>query len=141
MRPAPPAGQAEPPKCVLRLLVVRTLRLLPLVLVVSCGPPATGGTAAEQPSTSPSYAWAQDCGVTYDMHAPHHPGRADGSSSSADEHVGLSLEEAQARAQAAGWTVRVLGADGDCRDRTDDLRQNRVNVYVADGPVRAARRY
>jgi hypothetical protein len=53
----------------------------------------------------------------------------------------LSLEEATRRAQEGDLEFRVLGRDGDCEDRTDDARTDRVNFYVEDNVVCAAARY
>lgn len=54
---------------------------------------------------------------------------------------GLSLDEARDRADEAGLEVRILGTDGDCTDRTDDLQHQRVNFYVEEGEVATAARY
>jgi hypothetical protein len=35
--------------------------------------------------------------------------------------------------------VRVLGRDGECFDRTSDLRTDRVDLYIEDGEVVQAR--
>lgn len=59
----------------------------------------------------------------------------------ADGYAGLTLAEAEARAARAGQVVRVLGEDGDCNDRTDDLRTDRVSLYLEDGEVVRARRF
>ena len=92
-------------------------------------------------SPSASYSWAQDCGVEYYKHLPHNPSAAGDHAYEAEEYVGLPLDEAQDRAKAAGLTLRVLGTDGDCVDRTDDLRSDRVNFYVEHGTVRSAARF
>lgn len=93
-----------------------------------------------EPSAS-SYTYELDCGVTEYKHMPHNPQLATDPSYVADEYVGSSLDEAQARAEAEGWEVRVLGVDGDCDGRTDERRQNRVTHYVEDAVVKAAARY
>ncbi len=49
--------------------------------------------------------------------------------------LGLSVEDAEQRAEAAGCTVRVLSEDGEERAATMDLRIDRVNVEVRDGIV------
>ncbi|MEV6984409.1 hypothetical protein AB0M95_24575 [Sphaerisporangium sp. NPDC051017] len=56
-------------------------------------------------------------------------------SRSRDDLVGRS-EDAVAKAEkAAGHEVRVLGVDGKCNDRDDDLRPKRVNLVIRDGKV------
>lgn len=59
----------------------------------------------------------------------------------ADAYEGLTLAEAEARASEQGEVVRVLGADGECNDRIDDLRSDRVSLYLEDGEVVRARRF
>ena len=59
----------------------------------------------------------------------------------ADAYEGLTLAEAEARAQRDGQVVRVLGQDGECNDRTDDRRTDRVSLYLEDGEVVRARRF
>lgn len=59
---------------------------------------------------------------------------------SADAYNGLTLAEAEARAERDGQVVRVLGQDGECADQTSDLRTDRVSVYLEDGEVVRARR-
>ena len=58
----------------------------------------------------------------------------------ADAYEGLTLPEAEARAGREGQVVRVLGEDGDCNDRSDDQRKDRVSLYLEDGEVVRARR-
>lgn len=53
-------------------------------------------------------------------------------------YIGLTLEEARAKASAEGVLLRVLGADGDCPPRLADSRSNRVNLYLEDKAVVAA---
>jgi hypothetical protein len=50
-------------------------------------------------------------------------------------YSGLTVEQARQRAADGGDVLRVIGRDGDCFDRTSDLRKDRVNVYVEDGEV------
>lgn len=57
---------------------------------------------------------------------------------SAQDFVGKTLEEAEALAERQGGIVRVVGRDGNCEGRSDDLRENRVNVYLEKGRVVAA---
>ncbi|MCK9248503.1 MAG: hypothetical protein M0P31_05940 [Solirubrobacteraceae bacterium] len=49
--------------------------------------------------------------------------------------LGLTVDDASARAQDAGCSVRVLRRDGDDLPGTLDLRHNRVNVEERDGRV------
>lgn len=48
---------------------------------------------------------------------------------------GLSAARAEAIEQVARRSVRVIGQDGTCNDRTDDLRADRTNIYVENGKV------
>jgi hypothetical protein len=60
---------------------------------------------------------------------------------SADDYVGLSEPDAEAKASADGLTLRVVGTDGECAAITMDLREDRVNVELVDGTVIAASRF
>lgn len=120
----------------LRLMAMRTFWLLPLALQVGCGP--SEPRAIAEPSPTTSYTYEQDCGVAEYKQYPH---LADDRSYAADNYLGLSSDEAEARARAEDLEVRILGIDGNCEDRTDDLRRNRVNFYLEDGVVTAAARY
>lgn len=56
--------------------------------------------------------------------------------------VGKTLPEAQSLAEREGGSLRVVGEDGRCMDAlSDDLRGNRVNVYLDDGEVAEARTF
>ena len=55
-----------------------------------------------------------------------------------DRYDGLRLEQAEQRAARDGYVVRVVGRDGRCLDRTDDRRQDRVNVYLEGDRVARA---
>jgi hypothetical protein len=63
---------------------------------------------------------------------------AEGQENPAPEYVGLTLEDAEALAEENGLTLRVVGEDGECFAITMDLRDDRVNVELADGVVIAA---
>jgi hypothetical protein len=54
------------------------------------------------------------------------------------DYVGLTEQEATDRAADEGYSIRVVGADGECFAITLDLRDDRVNVELADGVVIAA---
>jgi hypothetical protein len=54
------------------------------------------------------------------------------------DYVGLTEAEADARAQAAGLTTRVVGVDGVDLAVTMDLRPDRLNLMLFDGVVVAA---
>jgi hypothetical protein len=56
-----------------------------------------------------------------------------------ESYVGLGLADAEARAQAAGLTTRVVAVDGTSLAITLDLRPDRLNLMVFDGTVVAAR--
>lgn len=58
-----------------------------------------------------------------------------------DGYVGKTLAEAQGLAETRGDRVRVIGEDGTCLPRNDDLRYDRVNLYLVDGRVRSAEAY
>ncbi len=53
-------------------------------------------------------------------------------------YLGLTEAEATAQAGADGYSLRVVGADGECFAITMDLRDDRVNVELVDGVVIAA---
>lgn len=57
-----------------------------------------------------------------------------------EELVGLSEAGAVERAAEDDLTVRVVGRDGACEDRSSDLVPTRVDVYVEDGRVVRAER-
>jgi hypothetical protein len=54
------------------------------------------------------------------------------------EYIGLTEAEADARAEAAGLTTRVVGVDGMDLVVTMDLRLDRLNLMLFDGTVVAA---
>jgi hypothetical protein len=54
------------------------------------------------------------------------------------DYVGLTEGEADARAEAAGLTTRVVGVDGMDLVMTMDLRPDRLNLMLFDGRVAAA---
>ena len=53
----------------------------------------------------------------------------------AEELVGLTVSEAQARATELGWTIRVVREDGVDLVATDDYSPTRVNVETTDDVV------
>lgn len=60
---------------------------------------------------------------------------------SAPGYVGLTRADAEAKATASGLDVRVVGENGNCFDRQSDFNADRVNVFLVDGKVAAARRF
>ncbi len=54
------------------------------------------------------------------------------------DYIGLTEAEADARAEAAGLTTRVVGVDGMDLVVTMDLRPDRLNLMLFDGVVVAA---
>ena len=60
---------------------------------------------------------------------------------SAPGFVGRTYEEVAAPNERPVNPVRVLGRDGNCLDREDDRRENRVNVIIEDGTVIWAGRF
>jgi hypothetical protein len=61
-----------------------------------------------------------------------------GSGEAVDGYVGLTEEEATTKAETDGYTLRVVGIDGECQAITMDLREDRVNVEIVDGVVTGA---
>jgi hypothetical protein len=59
-----------------------------------------------------------------------------------DAYLGLTLDEATEQAEGEGYTIRVLGEDAataeDCYAATMDLREDRINIELAEGVVIAA---
>lgn len=51
--------------------------------------------------------------------------------------IGMSEADAQAKADDAGWTLRVSRIDGEDLPSTNDYNPQRVNVSVTDGEVDA----
>ena len=58
-----------------------------------------------------------------------------------DQFSGLSEKKAHEKAEAQGLEVRVLGREKECFDRTDDQRDNRLNILLVDGAVVWADRF
>jgi hypothetical protein len=56
-----------------------------------------------------------------------------------EPYLGLTLFQAEERAQAAGLTTRVVGRDGADLVITDDLQPDRLNLMVFADRVVAAR--
>jgi hypothetical protein len=52
-----------------------------------------------------------------------------------EDYVGLSLEEAEAKAEADGRPTRVVEEDGEKFPVTMDFIENRLNFVVEDGTV------
>lgn len=49
--------------------------------------------------------------------------------------LGMSKKKAKAKAEDAGYTVRVVSVDGDNRAVTTDYRPDRLNFTIVDGQV------
>lgn len=58
-----------------------------------------------------------------------------------EEYLGLSEAEATEQAETDGYSVRVVGVDGECFAVTMDLRDDRVNLELADEVVIGAAIY
>jgi hypothetical protein len=103
-----------------------TLLFAALPLVAACGDDdqSTAATTTAPAASLPG-AGGQPC-------------IAEGQENPTPEYVGLSLEDAEALAEENGLTLRVVGEDGECFPITMDLRDDRVNVELADGTVVAA---
>lgn len=97
------------------------LAVAPLAILLACGPFQQASPLGDA------------CGA----------GRESNSDSQAvpEEYKGLSLDEARALAESKGLELRLLGEDGQCVDRTDNSRPDRVNVHLREGVVDAASGY
>lgn len=99
-----------------------------VVMAVGCG--AEDGTAAGEDL----------CGLYAE--ASQGPFRPNVPVLDAKPLVGTTLPEAQSLAERQGRSLRVVGEDGRCvAALSDDLRGNRVNVYLDDGEVAEARTF
>jgi hypothetical protein len=103
-----------------RWIVLFTVLSLPLV-AVSCG---DDDDAASDTTAAPA---AEPACI--------------GQGEAVDGYVGLTEAEAEEKATADGLQLRVVGTDGECAAITMDLREDRVNVELADGVVIAAAIY
>lgn len=99
--------------------------LVPFALV-ACGSDDDGGSSGTTPAAGESIPAAESCL---------------GSGETIDGYVGLTEEEATAKAEADGYTIRVVGIDGECQAITMDLREDRVNIDLVDGKVTGAAIY
>jgi hypothetical protein len=125
----------------MRLSVALLLVLAPVT--AACGsatPGASGGNEVIATPASPSPSPAvPNCGLNPSGEAARNN---DGLRFPATtEYVGKTLEEVQTMATARALTVRVVGRDGECMAVTDDMRADRVNVYVEGGRVTAVGAY
>jgi hypothetical protein len=57
------------------------------------------------------------------------------SDEAAEPYIGMTVLEAEAEAAKEGYDIRVVGRDGECFDRTADLRDDRINVLVENSRV------
>ena len=94
--------------------------ILVLLLLSACGAEAASGAGSPLPAASASSA-SRCLSSEPDMKAT-------------DDYSGMSEEKALALAERRA-TGRVVERDGECLDRTDDLRHGRVNFVVVDGRV------
>src|SRR5689334_14538881 len=86
-----------------------------------------GGNGAETPAGSPP-ATLGYCGLSPEGSAER---TADGMTFPATtDYLGKTEAEARQLAESRGLTLRVVGQDGECGIVTDDLRTERVNVYL-----------
>lgn len=93
--------------------------------------PGGGGPETSTPETSAPDGSAPESGAPADC--PAEP-----TEEAADELlVGSTEDDAEAAAEACGWTTRVVRRDGEDLPVTMDLRMDRVNVEVTDGEVTA----
>lgn len=56
----------------------------------------------------------------------------DGFETAEARYLGLRIEDLEQAARADGHVLRVIGEDADCFDRRDDLRSDRLNVFMHD---------
>jgi hypothetical protein len=102
--------------------------------VVNVSPGAGAGgneTPAPAPSATPPY-----CGLKPEGQ----PERTDSGMTfpATTDYQGKPLEEVRQLAKSRGFDVRLVGEDGSCNAMTDDLRIDRINVYVESGTVVAS---
>lgn len=93
--------------------------------------------AVPSPDASHSAAANDPCGVAATESEAR---RQDVGASPIDTEsfVGLTLDEAEARAEGLGLQMRVLGRDGECDVREELYEGRRVTVYVVRNVVEAA---
>lgn len=109
-----------------------------LLILSGCGVESAGSASGNVDPTEGSSAMTTrvedgdgDCGMRRER-AAEGP-RADGT-----PYIGQEVTAATAAAERQGLTVRIVGKDGECFVRTNDLSPRRVNFYVQDGKVAAA---
>jgi hypothetical protein len=108
-----------------------------LPLLAACGSAAagsgTGANGAETPAPAPSGTSPALCGLSAEGTAE----RVDGAMRfpATTDYLGKTLDEAKALAGSRKLEVRVVGQDGECGTVTDDLRTERINVYLEKGKV------
>lgn len=90
----------------------------------SAGSSQVVATPTSNGSDSDTAAFIRSCGLSNN---PGNPARPD--------LIGLTLAEVEKRETVKGNKVRLVGEDGTCEAMTDDLRRDRVNVYLEDGHV------
>lgn len=108
------------PDRITRLTTMRTaIALTTALLLAACG----GDGDAETPQL------------------PTEPVCIDENATPAPEFVGLSEEDATELTEERGLEIRVVGRDGECQAVTMDLREDRVNLELADDVVVGAAIY
>ena len=115
--------------------------VLASLLLAGCGQSSASESAADRPAgdqvpanSTAADDGAGDCGIAYESR----PAPGVESTPDASTYVGKPLDDARVQATTAGHEVRVIGEDGRCFVRIQDLRRDRVNVYVVNGTVEAA---
>lgn len=99
--------------------------------LAACGSDGSEPAASSNASSSTTTA-ASDATTTVDDGLPAKVEMAD-----AQVLIGMSEADAQAKADDAGWTLRVSRIDGEDLPSTNDYNPQRVNVSVTDGEVDA----
>ena len=95
-----------------------------------------GGAGAETPAPAAPSATPPYCGLKADGQQA----RTDGGMTfpATVDYLGKTLVDVRRLATGRGFDVRVVGQDGRCNVLTDDLRIDRINVYVESGKVVAS---
>jgi hypothetical protein len=139
-RPGGPSPATRTPLA-LRICLVAAL-VVPLLAACGSDPAGTSvgvspgaGAGPETPAPAPS-AVPPYCGLK----AGGQLARTDGGMTfpATVDYLGKSLADVRRLATGRGFDVRVVGEDGECNAVTDDLRTDRINVYVEGGTVVAS---
>lgn len=106
------------------------------ILLGGCGTPATTDTTP--PAQTPSASGAAGDDQTARSFGPCIGNTANPQATYLPGYVGLTGEEAAARAEAEGHSFQVVGRDGRCLPRPANYDENRISVYLENGKVTGA---